>query len=161
MYEVKKQIYLDLSKTQKSALCNFLRALVKKFPELDINDIFQKFIDDENYYLEINNSRFEFLAEKLDDNQFLNDTMLYIKECKKYYDYKKSQEPLIQAQKEFEKNKRKFLQEVKMSKELPTKKQLYYYEKLCKKYGIEKSELSSKLQAKNEISKIIDEHKLI
>lgn len=161
MYEIKKQIYLDLSKTQKSALCNFLRALVKKSPELSVDDILNKFIEDEKYYLEINSSRFEFLADIIDDNQFLADTERYLKECQKYYDYKKSQEPIIQAQKEFEKKKRKFLQEVKMSKTEPTKKQLYYYERLCKKYNIEKRELTSKLDARDEIDKILRENSLL
>jgi len=158
MYEIKKQIYLDLTKNQKSALCNYLRALVKKTPENSADDIIEKFLEDEKYYLEINASRFEFLAEKLYDNQFLADTELYIKECIKYYEYKKKQEPIIQAQKEFEKKKRKFLQEVKMGKEPPTKKQLYYYDKLCKKYNLEKKELNSKLEARDEIDKIIKEH---
>lgn len=147
-----------MTKNQKAALCNFLRALVKKSPELSSEEILDKFIDDERYYLEINASRFEFIADIIDDNQFLKDTELFIKECRKYYDYKKKQEPIIQAQKEFEKKKRKFLQEVKMSKEEPTKKQLYYYEKLCKKYNIERVNLTSKLQARNEIDKIIQEH---
>lgn len=147
-----------MTKNQKAALCNFLRALVKKSPELSSEEILEKFIDDERYYLEINASRFEFIADIIDDNQFLKDTELFIKECRKYYDYKKKQEPIIQAQKEFEKKKRKFLQEVKMSKEEPTKKQLYYYEKLCKKYNIERVNLTSKLQARNEIDKIIQEH---
>ncbi len=158
MYEIKKQIYLDLSKTQKSALCNFLRALVKKTPELSVDEILEKFIEDEKYYLEINSSRFEFLSEIIDDDKFLSDTEKYLKECRKYYDYKKSQEPIIQAQKEFEKKKRKFLQEVKMSKDEPTKKQLYYYDKLCKKYNIEKKELTSKLEARDEIDKILKEN---
>lgn len=155
MYEIKKQIYLDLTKTQKSALCNFLRALVKKSPELSVEEILNKFLGDEKYYLEINNSRFEFLSEIIDDEKFLNDTEKYLKECRKYYDYKKLQEPIIQTQKEFEKKKRKFLQEVKMSKDAPTKKQLYYYEKLCKKYNIEPKELTSKLEARDEIDKIL------
>ena len=158
MYEVKNRIYLNLTKTQKSALCNFLRALVKKSPESGVEDILEKFIEDEKYYLEINASRFEFLGEKLEDEAFLEDTREYLKECRRYYDYKKSQEPYIQAQKEFEKQKRKFLQEVKMSKDAPTKKQLYYYDRLCKKYNIEKKELSSKLEARNEIDRIISEH---
>lgn len=158
MYEIKKQIYLNITKNQKSALCGFLRALVKKSPELSVQEILDKFLEDERYYLEINASRFEFLADIIDDDQFLNDTELFLKECRKYYDYKKKQEPIIQAQKEFEKKKRKFLQEVKMSKEQPTKKQLYYYEKLCKRYGIEKKELASKLEARDEIDKILSEH---
>lgn len=158
MYEIKKQIYPDLTKNQKSALCNFLRTLVKKSPETGIDEILEKFIEDEKYYLEIHASRFEFLSDIMDDEQFLKDTELYLKECRKYYDYKKKQEPIIQANKEFEKKKRKFLQEVKMSREAPTKKQLYYYERLCKKYNIEKKELTSKLEARNEIDRIITEH---
>ena len=158
MYELKKRIYLSLTKNQKSALCNFLRALVKKSPILSVDEILNKFIEDEKYYLEINASRFEFLENLLYDNTFLSETEMYLKECRKYYDYKKSQEPIIKANKEFEKKKREFLKEVKMGKEPPTKKQLYYYDKLCKKYNIEKIELTSKLSAKNEIDKIIKEH---
>lgn len=158
MYEVQKRIYLDFSKTQKSALCHFLRALVKKSPNLSADEILQKFIEDEQYYLEINASRFQFVAQVIEDEKFLSDTVLLIKECRKYYDYKKLQEPIIKANKEFEKKKRKFLQEVKMSKTEPTKKQLYYYERLCKKYNIEKRELTSKLEARDEIDRILNEH---
>lgn len=160
MYQIKSQIYLDMTKTQKSALCNFLRALVKKSPDLSVDDILNKFLEDEKYYFEINNPHFEFLEDYLDSNKFLDDTYLYLKECRKYYDYKKSQEPIIQAQKEYEKKKRAFLREVKMSKEAPTKKQLYYYESLCKKYSIEKKELSSKLEARDEIDKILNENQI-
>lgn len=158
MYQVKNQIYLDLSKTQKAALCNFLRALVKKSPNLSVDQVIEKFTEDENYYFEINNPHFEFLEDILDDETFLKDTFLYVKECRKYYDYKKKQEPIIQAQKEFEKKKRKFLQEIKMGHELPTKKQLYYYDRLCKKYNIEKKELTSKLEARDEIDRIVAGH---
>lgn len=164
MYEIKSKIFLELTKTQKTALCNFLRALTKqKLNEgvnVELEVILQKFIDDERYYFEINSPHFEFLKDFLDDEKFISEVKLYIKECKKYYDYKKSQAPLIQAQKEFEKKKRKFLQEVKMSKELPTKKQLYYWEKLCKRYNIEKKDTGglSKLDLKNLINGILDEH---
>lgn len=158
MYEIKKQIYLDFTKNQKSALCNFLRALVKKSPQLTTDDILDDFVQDEKYYFELNNPRFEFLETLLDDETFLADTKKYIAECKKYYEYKEKQRPLIEAQKAYDKQKRKFLQEVKMSKEPPTKKQVYYYEKLCKKYGIEKIDLSSKLEARNEIDRILKEH---
>ena len=158
MYQIKNQIYLDMTKTQKSALCNFLRALVKKSPEMCMEDILDKFIDDEKYYLEINNPHFEFLQNYLDDDKFIEETMLYLRECRKYYDYKKKHEPLIQAQKEYEKKKRAYHREVKMSKEQPTKKQLYYYDRLCKKYNIEKKELTSKLEARDEIERILNEY---
>lgn len=158
MYEIKKQIYLDFTKNQKSALCNYLRALVKKSPDWSVEEIWESFVADEKYYLELNCSRFEFLEEVIDEQWFESDSIKYLKECKKYYDYKEKQRPIIEANKEFEKKKRKFLQEVKMSKEAPTKKQLYYYDRLCKKYGIEKKELESKLEARNIIDKIITEH---
>lgn len=158
MYQIKNQIYQDMTKTQKSALCNFLRALVKKSPQISVEDIYDKFVEDERYYLEINNPHFEFLEDYLDSDKFMEESILYLKECRKYYDYKKKQEPIIQAQKEFEKKKREFLKEVKMSKETPTKKQLYYYDRLCKKYNIEKKELTSKLEARDEIDKILNEH---
>ncbi len=158
MYEIKKQIYLDLSKNQKSALCNFLRALVKKSLDLTVYEIWDSFYADEKYYLELNCSRFEFLVEFIEEDDFKSDTIKYLKECKKYYEYKEKQRPILEANKELEKKKRKFLQEVKMSKEPPTKKQLYYYDKLCKKYNIEKMDLTSKLEARNEIDKIITDH---
>lgn len=164
MYATKQRIYQYLDKTQKSMLCTFLRNFVcaelKTNSEVTPDDIIYKFIDDQQYYLKINNSRFPFLEEFLSDNLFLEETKDYIKACKKYYDYKKAQAPLREKQKEFEKKKRKFLQEVKMSKEAPTKKQLYYYERLCKKYNIEKKDVEalSKLDIRNEIDKIINEH---
>ena len=83
-----------------------------------------------------------------------------LNECKKYYEYKELQKPYIEKQKEFEKKKRKFLQELKMSKEKPTQKQLYYYEKLCKSYNIDKKDVKNltKLDLRNEIESIINEH---
>lgn len=160
MYTVKSKIYLTLNKSQKTALCNFLRALVKKSPELSAEEILQKFLDDEKYYFEINSPHFHFLEDLIDDAEFVNESKTYIVECRRYYDYKKSQMPLIEAHKAYEKKKRKFLQEVKMSKEPATKKQLYYYERLCKKYNIEKQECTdlSKLDLRNLIDQIINNH---
>lgn len=160
MYATKQRIYKDFDKTQKSMICTFLRSFVKQNIELSIENILDKFIEEQSYYLKINNSRYQFLENILDDDEFLKDTKDYINACKKYYDYKQAQAPIIAKQKEFEKKKRKFLQEVKMSKEAPTKKQLYYYERLCKKYNIDKKEIDglSKLDLRNEIDKIINEH---
>ena len=160
MYQIKSHIFPDFDKTQKSGVCNYLRALVKQNLELSCDEIINKFIDDEKYYLELNASRFPFLKDYIDDAAFLKDTEKYIFECKKYYEYKETQKPLIQAQKEFEKKKRKFLQEVKMSKESPTKKQLYYYDRLCKRYNLEKKDTEnlSKLDLRNEIDRILNEY---
>ena len=160
MYQIKNRIYIDFDKTQKSGVCNYLRALVKQNLELSVDEIMNKFLEDEKYYLELNSSRFPFLREYIDTKNFIEDTKAYIKECKKYYEYKKMQRPIIEAQKEFEKKKRKFLQEVKMSKEAPTKKQLYYYDKLCKRYSIKKMNVDelSKLDLRNEIDRILNEY---
>ena len=153
-------IYNNFDKTQKSGLCNYIRALVKQNLTLSCDEIFNKFIDDEKYYMELGASRFPFLSEFIDEETFLADTQKYIYECKKYYDYKEKQRPLIEAQREFDRKKRKFLQEVKMSKEKPTKKQLYYYDSLCKKYSIEKKnvEALSRLDLRDEIERILNEH---
>ena len=160
MYQIKNRIYPAFDKTQKSGVCNYLRALVKQNLGLSYKEILEKFLEDERYYLELNASRFPFLSEYIDDNEFIKDTEDYIKECIRYYEYKEKQRPIIEANREFEKKKRKFLQEVKMSKEKPTKKQLYYYDRLCKKYSIEKMDVEelSKLDLRNEIERILNEH---
>ncbi len=160
MYQIKNRIYPAFDKTQKSGVCNYLRALVKQNLGLSYKEILEKFLEDERYYLELNASRFPFLSEYIDDNEFIKDTEDYIKECIRYYEYKEKQRPIIEANREFEKKKRKFLQEVKMSKEKPTKKQLYYYDRLCKKYSIEKKNVEelSKLDLRNEIERILNEH---
>lgn len=160
MYQIKNRIYLNFDKTQKSGICNYLRALVKQNLGKTYSEITDKFLEDEKYYLELNTSRFPFLKDCISDNEFIQNTQDYIKECIKYYEYKEKQRPIIEAQKEFEKKKRKFLQEVKMSKEKPTKKQLYYYDKLCKRYSIEKRNIEelSKLDLRDEIERILNEH---
>ncbi len=160
MYRIKSRIYPEFDKTQKSGICNYLRALVKQNTELACSEILDKFIEDEKYYLELKASRFPFLEDVIDDADFLRDTEDYIKECKKYYEYREKQRPIIEANKEFEKKKRKFLQEVKMSKEKPTKKQIYYYDRLCKKYSLEKRNVEelSKLDLRDEIERILNEH---
>ena len=160
MYQIKSRIYPYFDKTQKSGICNYIRALVKQNLNKTCSEILDKFLEDEKYYLELNSSRFPFLYDVIENIDFLKDTESYINECRKYYSYKESQRPFIEKQKEFEKKKRKFLQEVKMSKEPPTQKQIYYYEKLCKKYSLEQKDVKilSKLDLRNEIERIINEH---
>lgn len=160
MYNIKQQIYSYFDKTQKSHLCSFLRSFVKQNFQLRVEEIYDEFVEEQDYYLKINNSRFEFLADYLFEEDFARETKLFISACKKYYENKEAQRPYIEKQKQYEKEKRKFLQDVKMSKEKPTKKQLYYYEKLCKRYNIEKKEVESlsRLDIKNEIARILDEH---
>ena len=81
MYQIKNRIYPDFDKTQKSGVCNFLRALVKQNLELGADGILDKFLEDEKYYLLQHASRFPFLENVIDDDDFLRDTKDYIKEC--------------------------------------------------------------------------------
>lgn len=160
MYNTKQQIYLYFDKTQKSHLCSFLRSFVKQNYKLSVNEIFAEFVEEQDYYLKVKSSRFEYIEEFLFSDEFRKETKRYINACKIYYENKESLKPLREKQKAFERGKRKFLQNVKMSKEAPTKKQLYYYDKLCKRYNIEKKDVSvlSKLDVKNEIEAILNEH---
>lgn len=114
-----------------------MRALVKKSPQFSVEDILDKFLEDEKYYLEINNPHFEFLQNYLDDNKFLDETLLYLEECRKYYDYKKKQEPLIQAQKEFEKKNETSSKKLKCQRKLLQKTALLL-RPFVQKYNIEK-----------------------
>ena len=86
MYEVKNRIYKNFNRVQKTGLCNFLRALVKQNLDLSIDVLYENFLEDERYYLELKVSKFEFIADFLDDREFERDTKLYLKECKKYYE---------------------------------------------------------------------------
>ena len=74
MYQIKTRIYLDFDKTQKSGICNYIRALVKQHIDLTCSELLDKFLEDEKYYLELNSSRFPFLEEYIDDDKFLKDT---------------------------------------------------------------------------------------
>ena len=101
MYQIKSQIYIDFDKTQKSGICNYIRALVKQNLGLTCSEILDKFLYDEKYYLEQKSSRFPFLSDFIELTSFQKETQAYINECKKYYDYKEAQRPFIEKQKEF------------------------------------------------------------
>ncbi|MBR1753735.1 hypothetical protein IJ732_02775 [bacterium] len=146
------------SKQQKSALCHSIKSFVKK--NIEKNDLFNLFIEQELYYLEIDSSRLLFIKNYLNDEKFLKELKLYFAQCLRYYDYQKKLEPFKQAQKIVAKEQRKKISEYKMSKEPPTKRQLSYYKSLCKKYEIEMlaAESLSKLDLRNMISEIKNEH---
>ena len=76
MYNIKNSIFLELDKTQKSALCNFLRALVKKSPSLCAEEILDKFLEDERYYFNVGNPHFEFLKDFIEKNSFQQEALI-------------------------------------------------------------------------------------
>ena len=136
----------------------FLKSFIKKHSNLCAEDIFDKFAEEENYYFEINNPHFEFIVEYLENEEFIRDFKLFAKAVFQEMKYKELQKPILEAQKAKAKELRKKAQDFKMSKMKPTKKQLYYYEKVAKAHGVPMQETTnaSRLDLRNWIMEIID-----
>ena len=161
MESTKSRVFNYLSKSQKSGICHYLGLFSKKHQDKDLDTIFSLFLEEEQYYLELNNSRHPWIGEFLDDESFHRDIKLYIKDQLKKIEYKERQKPFIEAQKKLAKEQRVKAQEFKMSKEPPTKAQMSYYKSLCKKYGIAPSineAENSKLEFRNEIDAILSKY---
>jgi len=160
MQNIKSSVFLYLTPRQKSQLLGTLKSYFKKYNELSIDDLCNKFLDDENYYLEINNPHFEFIKDYLNNDEFYRDMKKYFLYLEFEQKQKEKFESIIKERKEKERKLRKKAQEYKMSKLKPTKKQIYYYEKLIKSYNIERKDVenASRLDLKNWIMEIIDEH---
>lgn len=158
MFYTKQNLFLYLTPRQKSQLLSFLKSFVKRHQSLSVDDILDKFIEEENYYADINNPHFEFILDYLEDEEFMRDFKLFSKSVFEEIKYKEAQKPIIEARKAKEKEFRKKAQEFKMSKMKPTKKQLFYYEKVAKAHGIEMKDTSNatRLDLKNWIMEIID-----
>ena len=158
MFYIKQNLFLYLTPRQKSQLLSFLKSFVKKYSNLCVEDILDKFIEEENYYFEINNPHFEFIIEYLENEDFIREFKLFAKAVFEEMKYKELQKPIIEAQKAKAKEFRKKAQDFKMSKMKPTKKQLYYYEKIAKAHGITMNDTTnaSRLDLRNWIMEIID-----
>ena len=157
MQNIKSSLFLYLTPRQKSQLLGTLKSYFKKF-ELSSEELVYKFLEDEKYYLDIENPHFEFVKDYLEDD-------LFFKELKKFFDfcvYEKRQkdlmEPYLDKQKQIAKEMRKKAQEFKMSKLKPTKKQLLYYEKITKAHNVPKKDVesASRLDLRNWIMEILE-----
>ncbi len=159
MYYLKNTLFLDLTKNQKASLFSFLKSFVKKHNDKTTDEILSLFIEDEQYYFEQNNPHFEWIIAEFEKDKFLKELKTLINENKKQLEIKEAQRPFLEKQKAYAKEQRKKASEFKMSKEPPTKKQLYYYDKLCEKYKLEKVDTNnlSRLDLKNLIGKIIED----
>ena len=157
MQNAKNSLFLYLTPRQKSQLLGTLKSYAKKF-DLGSEDLAYKFLEDEKYYLDINNPHFEFVGDYLEDDIFLKDLKKFFDYCQWEKRQKELMEPYLDKQKELAKIARKKAQEFKMSKLKPTKKQLAYYEKITKAHGIEKkdTENASRLDLRNWIMEIIE-----
>ena len=158
MFYIKQNLFLYLTPRQKSQLLSFLKSFVKKHSNLSVEDILDKFIEEENYYSEINNPHFEFILDYIEDEDFMREFKIFAKSVFEEMKYKETQKPIIEAQKAKAKEFRKKAQDFKMSKMKPTKKQLYYYEKVARAHGIAMKDVSnaSRLDLRDWIMEIID-----
>lgn len=158
MYYLKNTLFQDLTKNQKAALFGFLKSFVKKHNDKSCDEILELFIEDEQYYYEVENPHFEWIIELFESDKFVKQLKILISENKKHLEMKEKQKPFLEKQKQYAKEQRKQASEIKMSKEEPSKKQIYYYDKLCKQHKIPKEDLTgkSKLDLKNMIGKILD-----
>jgi len=158
MKSIKSQIFNYFTKVQKSDLCHYIASFVKKDFDKAAEELAEKFVEDQKYYLEINSTRFSFLEEFIGEPEFLKELELYIKECRKKYKYKEKQRPLYEEQKAYIKMQQKKVKEYKMAKESPTRAQISYYKKLCQKLTIENPidiKNASKLDLRNAIDMIL------
>ena len=127
MFIQKNNIFLELTKNQKSFLVSYLKNYTKKNEANSTSEILYSFIDDETYYFEIGNPHFEWIIPMLEQQKFLDELKCLIAQYKFQLEQKERQRPFLEKQKEFAKRERKKQQEYKLSKELPTEKQIKYY----------------------------------
>lgn len=162
MYNLKKTLFLDLTHRQKSALLSYLQSFVKKNcgenRAASKYEILDKFLEEEQYYFKIGQTHFHFVVENLENEAFLAEILKFIEAVLYHLEMLEKQKPYADKQKEFAKQARKKAQDFKMSKELPTKKQLKYYEKLTKAHNLAPkcTEGASRLNLRDWILEIID-----
>ena len=158
MQYIKNSVFLYLTPRQRSQLVSFLRSFAKKHQKLNENELLDKFIEEENYYSEVGSPHFEFALENFSNDEFLSD-------IKKFFSYifweleqKEAQKPLIERQKAIQKEAIKRANYFKMSKLKPTKKQLWYDEKVCKAHNAPQKPLegATRLDLRNWIMEIIE-----
>jgi len=161
MESVKSKVFNYLTSSQKSELCHYISKFTKKHSDKSIDNILNLLIEEEQYYIDIDSSRHPWTCEFLGDETFHKDLALYIREIKRKLEYNEKQKPFIEKQKEYLKTQRKELREQKMSKQLPTAKQVAYYKALCRKFEINIDtidlENASRLDLKNALDVILSE----
>ena len=158
MQYIKNSVFLYLTPRQRSQLVSFLRSFVKKHQKLNENELLDKFIEEENYYSEVGSPHFEFALENFSNDAFLSAIKKFFSHIFWELEQKEAQKPLIERQKAIQKEARKRANDFKMSKLKPTKKQLWYYEKVCKAHNVPQKPLNdaTRLDLRNWIMEIIE-----
>ncbi|MEI8377846.1 MAG: hypothetical protein WCF95_04820 [bacterium] len=157
MNKLKKDFFETLSKIQKSSLISYLKKFIVKKKNFDETFLYEEFLEEQHYYIKIGQPYFGFIADFIEEVEFLRDLKFCIKDLCFKQKQKELQKPFLEKQKLFVKEQRKKAQEFKMSHEKPSPKQLSYYKSLCKKQNIEPVKLDelSKLDLKNMIAELL------
>lgn len=158
MLQVKSQIFLYLTKRQKSSLCTFLKSFVKLNKNLSHEEILNKFIEDETYYNDIGNPHFHFVIENLENEDFMQDLKKCIEAILLDIIYKEKQKPYLEEMKKKAKESALRVRDFKLKHEKPTLKQIKYYKSLCKNHKIELKDTqnASRYDLKTWIGEILD-----
>lgn len=154
----KSNRFNNLTKNQKSSFVSFLKSFVKKYQCFSEMQILQKFNEQIEYEIQINNARFPWLQEFFYEESFLKDVKFVIKEKIKEIEIKNRQKPFLEKQKEQAKAYKQKAINWRQAHEKPTKKQISYYFSLCDKYKIDRLDINgkSKFDLKILISEILE-----
>lgn len=158
MYQIKKRVFADLTKTQKADFLSFVKIYVKNFSECDAQSIYNNLLDEIAFFQEPECGRFSYID--LNSQKHADDIMEYVKACKRYFDYKEAQRPFYEEQKRIQKEIRHKIRDERQKKEPPTKKQISYYKSLCKANNETPQTIEelSKFDIKLEISRLAGEN---
>lgn len=159
MQYIKNSVFLYLTPRQRSQLVSFLRSFAKKHQNCDENELLDKFIEEENYYMDVGSPHFEFALDNFSNDEFLGDVIKFFKYIFWENKQKEALKPLLERQKASQKEARKRANDYKMSKLKPTKKQLWYYDKVARAHNVPKKPLegATRLDLRNWIMEIIDD----
>ncbi|MCR5260595.1 MAG: hypothetical protein K6C94_02035 [Candidatus Gastranaerophilales bacterium] len=132
---------------------------MKKSDICDKKELLKRLSDELKYEVRLENTRYFWLKEYLDDEDFYKDLSLWVQRYLQAIKQKQCQAQYTEKRKMYLKTVRKNLLKNRQSHEKPTAKQIKYYNYLCEKYGIaaENTEDKSKLDLINLINGIINE----
>lgn len=158
MQYIKNSVFLYLTQRQRAQLTSFLRSFAKKHSSLNKEELLDKFIEEEEYYKNVGQVHFEFALENFSNSEFLDDILKYFSFVFWEIEQKEALKPIIERQKAYQKEQRKRANDFKMSKLKPTKKQLWYYEKVAKAHNVQMkpTQDASRLDLRNWIMEIIE-----
>lgn len=149
---------IDFTVNQKVSLLSYLRIFTRKNSICSVEELFNKFVEEQQYLLEIKQPKFEWIYDYIEEPCFSRYIKKVIKDNLLKIEYKEKNKEYIERNKKFLKEAALRARNWRQSKEKPTKKQVLYYKSLCSKFKIKEEEIynKSKMDLKNMISEILE-----